>query len=153
MKVKDDSENWNEKRKRGIPKFWSRLEEMPPFSALTILDLGCGNGYLSLDMTVKGAAKVVGLDIMDINGDSISHAKKKLEEYPGFSNRVEFLCMDLKDYDPREQFDLVISRDAFEHILHLEDLLSEIVKCLKPRGRLYVRFGLLWNSPIAGIEG
>jgi len=147
MKLKDDAESWNERRRRGISKFWSRLVGRPSFDGLTILDLGCGSGYLSLDMASDGADKVVGIDI---DAESISYAQRKLREFPELSDKVEFLCMDLKGYDPRENFDLIVSRDALEHILNLETFLTEVIKRLKPRGRLYVGFGPLWNSPYGG---
>ena len=143
----DDSESWNEVRKKGIPKFWRRLGGRPSFSDLRILDLGCGGGYLSLDMVKDDAEKVVGIDIDE---ESIVSAKRRLNAFPELSERVEFLCMDLREYDPQEQFDLVISRDALEHIMNLEFFLLEVIKRMKPGGRLYVGFGPLWNSPYGG---
>jgi len=147
VNLKDHDESWNERRKRRISKFWLRLGGKPPLEGMTILDLGCGGGYLSLDMASNGASKVIGIDI---DADSISYARRKLKAFAELSDKVAFLCMDLKEYDPREKFDLMVSQDAFEHILNLETLLPEIIKRLKPGGRLYVGFGPLWNSPYGG---
>jgi len=102
VNLKDHDESWNERRKRRISKFWLRLGGKPPLEGMTILDLGCGGGYLSLDMASNGASKVIGIDI---DADSISYAQRKLKAFPELSDKVAFLCMDLKEYDPREKFD------------------------------------------------
>ena len=93
MKCLDDSDRWNEKRKKSVPKFWSRLGGQPSFAGLKILDLGCGGGYLCLEMARARAEKVVGIDIDE---DSISSAKRRLNKFPELSDRVEFFLREFR---------------------------------------------------------
>ncbi len=143
----DDSESWYEKRRRGIPLFWKRLGGIPSFNGLTVLDLGCDNGNMCFFIAKQGAKRVIGIDI---NAGSISFAKKKLEEQPKFKDKIEFICGELQKYNPGMKFDIIVSRDTFEHIINFNDVLNEVVRRLKPKGRLYVGFGPLWNSPYGG---
>ena len=53
--------------------------------------------------------------------------------------------MNLEKYDSREQFDLIVSRDALEHIMDLEGLLREVIKRLKPGGG-----DCMWGLPRYG---
>ena len=147
VKLTCDAKSWGEKRHRGIPKFWSRFGGMPSLKGLTVLDLGCGDGHLSIAMAEKGAKKVVGIDI----ADSIIFKKNYLRQhFPKLIGKVEFACLDLGDYDQENSFDLIVSRDTFEHILDLKGVLREISNRLNPSGRLYAGFGPLWNSPYGG---
>ena len=126
------------------PTFWSRLGGKPSFEGLTIMDVGCGTGSLCFDIANSGAKKVVGLDT---GKKDILKANKYLEEVPQFHNIIEFVDKDLSNYDDI-QFDYIVSRNAIEHIVPLKKLLKEMKKRLKPKGKIIVSSGSLWNSPL-----
>lgn len=135
---------WFRHGKSSNIKFWSRLGGQPDLSGLTVLDVGCGQGSLCLDMATAKAKKVIGIDL---NSPAIDFASRNLREnYPEWQSVVSFECRELSTL-PSDTFDIVVSKDAFEHVLDLRGLLENIKRCLKPGGRLFAGFGPLYNSP------
>ena len=93
---------------------------------------------------LSGAKKVIGLDI---NECLIEFAQENLEiNYPNLIQIVEFKNVNLKDYDKNIEFNYIISKDSFEHIIDLDNMLYEMKRRLKKMGRIYVGFGPLYNS-------
>ena len=129
--------------------FWSRLGQKPSFHGAKVLELGCGLGNLSVDIALAGANQVVGLDltVRDIEIATINVRRN----HPELRGRVEFLAVDLQDY-PTGDFDFIVSKDTFEHVLDLEMMLAQFHRLLKPGGKAYVGFGPLWHSPY-GFHG
>jgi len=126
------------------PRFWSRLGGQPDLAGKTALDLGCGHGSLCIDMAKAGAARVVGVDL---NERLIRFAQQNLQRnYPELADRVEFHCIDIADL-PEGDFDLMTSKDTFEHVMDLPKVLRDMRERLKSGGRLYAAIGPLWNSP------
>ncbi|CUU11272.1 MAG: class I SAM-dependent methyltransferase [Fimbriimonadales bacterium] len=126
------------------PRFWNRLGGQPDLRGKKVLDLGCGHGSLCVDMAKAGAARVVGIDL---NPRLIEFAKRNLEiNYPELLGRVEFYLVDIAEF-PEYEFDLMTSKDTFEHVMDLPKVLAAMRERLKPGGRLYAAIGPLWNSP------
>lgn len=124
--------------------FWSRFAPKPDLRGKVILDLGCGHGRLCLDMAEDGAQKVVGLDI---DQPKIEFARRNISlRHPEWQPVVSFVRGEI-DAMPDNTFDLVVSKDTFEHVHDLPGLLRGIRRCLNPGGRLYAGFGPLYNSP------
>ncbi len=141
--------NYLQNQKNTNEIFWSRFEEKPSFQEAKVLEVGCGLGSLSLDIAKAGASKVIGLDL---NTRDIEFAQTNLvQNYTQLQDKIKFIAINLRDY-PEENFDFIVSKDSFEHILDLEVLLQEITKRLKPGGKLYAGFGPLWHSPF-GFHG
>jgi len=100
----------------------ARVAEGPP--AQWILDAGCGNGWLA--SLYRDRHTVVGIDIADANLRRIQdlgiHAvKHNLDAALPFADGV---------------FDTVICSEILEHILCPDQLLREILRVLKPGGRV-----------------
>ncbi|MDO9541316.1 MAG: class I SAM-dependent methyltransferase [Kiritimatiellia bacterium] len=134
---------WFEDGKSSNIRFWSRFDAKPDFRGQVVLDVGCGQGSLCLDMARGGARKVVGTDI---DGPVIEFARRNLQaRYPEWQSVVSFKCCKL-DALPDNTFDLIVSKDTFEHVLDLRGLLGNIRRCLKPGGCLYAGFGPLYKS-------
>ncbi|NIR15594.1 MAG: methyltransferase domain-containing protein, partial [Desulfobacterales bacterium] len=100
-------------------------------NGLSILDAGCGNGYLCRLLAKKGA-KMVGVDI---SKRFIEIARQKEKEtplgilyYSGTLSNLEMLG--------NKRFDIVISNLALMDVLHLEKAMMEINRVLKEDGRL-----------------
>ena len=132
---------------RGIvenPKFWRRLGSKPELKGLTTLDVGCGHGSLCVDMAMSGAQRVIGVDLDE---SRISFARENLAvNYPALEGVVDFRCCDVSEV-PERDFDLVVSKDTFEHVVGLESCVGDIAGRMKPGGKLYVGFGPLYRSP------
>ena len=133
------------KREKEIqnPIFFFRFPNLT-FYNLKVLDLGCGHGALSIDIAEKGAAKVIGIDL-DKKRIDFANANLKIN-YEHFANKVSFIATDLKKHDKRN-YDIIISKASFEHIIDLDDLMLEIKNKLKIGGRLITGFGPLYSSP------
>ncbi|KYH29120.1 MULTISPECIES: class I SAM-dependent methyltransferase [Clostridium] len=80
---------------------------------LTILDCGCGKSYLSfvlnyyLTEVKKLKCHFIGIDY----SESVIKSSKKMAENLGYRN-MEFHAMDIKDYVPKRQINVVLSLHA-----------------------------------------
>jgi len=125
------------------PQFWSRLDISVDFKRCKVLDLGCGHGSMSVHMALKGAKKVIGIDI---NSKLINFSIENLSRnFSELENCIDFRCCEisqLSEYD----FDIMVSKNTFEHISNLEFVLSEMKKRLINGGNMYIGFGPLYNG-------
>lgn len=134
---------WFERGRSDNPRFWSRFPERPCFAQSVVLDLGCGRGSLCVDMAQAGAKSVVGLDI---DPRFIEFARRNLQQnYPELTRNIVYEAKSLKEFQDNV-FDIVVSKDSFEHINALPEVLDEVKRCLKPGGKLFAGFGPLYNS-------
>jgi SAM-dependent methyltransferase len=125
-------------------RFWARIGGKPDLTGKTVLDVGCGQGGLCIDLAQAGAEKVVGVDI---ESRVIEFARESTRlHYPDLLSRVDFRLIDLAGFDPSPQFDIIVSKDSFEHIVDIPAMFREMKQRLKPGGRLYIGFGPLYNS-------
>ena len=98
---------------------------------LTILDAGCGNGYLCRLLATKGA-RMVGVDV---SKKFIKIARRKEKEAPlGIVYHVGTLCR--LSMFKAETFDMVISNLALMDVLDLEEAIRELHRVLKKKRRL-----------------
>jgi SAM-dependent methyltransferase len=128
-------------------EFWRRFGREPDFAGNAVLDLGCGHGAMSIYAAQNGA-HVLGVDL---DTDRIEFAKRNVaEHHPELRDRVEFRAVDLVA-NPEERlaahFDIVLSKDTFEHVDDVAAMLSAIAGLLKPNGELWAGFSPLYWSP------
>ncbi len=101
---------------------------------MSILDLGCGWGSLSLFL----AERFPGSRIL-----SVSNSKPQREfilgrcRQRGIEN-VEVVTSDVNQFEPDRRFDRVLSIEMFEHVRNHELLLARIAGWLEPAGSLFV---------------
>jgi SAM-dependent methyltransferase len=128
-------------------EFWRRFGREPDFTGKTVLDLGCGHGAMSIYAAQNGA-HVLGVDLDD---DRIEFAKRNLAAHdPELSDRVEFRVVDLvanPEERLAERYDIVLSKDTFEHVENVEAMLVAIGGLLKRNGELWAGFSPLYWSP------
>lgn len=83
----------------------------------TVLDVGCGNGFLTFDIAKK-AKKVVGIDL---NEENIRFAKEK---FPAFN--IKYLIGNITKDIPNEKYDVIVLSNVLEHIENRIEFLDRI---------------------------
>lgn len=128
-KLVDDWSKKVENSRELVKDFKKRIGEP---AGLKLLDAGCGNGGLAIALTEAGA-RVTGVDIEE---ELIEIAKRQAAYY-GVS--PEFIL-----YNGRKLpfsgniFDAAASISVLEHTESPQEYLEEILRVLKPGGRLYL---------------
>lgn len=107
-----------------------------------VLDYGCGPGWQSVCLARLDTSRVVGLDIMP---EWLEHARDIAARF-GVAHKTEIRSG--WDNDLAGQFDIVISKDSFEHYRHPEEALAEMKTALRPGGKLFIVFSWPWYSPL-----
>jgi SAM-dependent methyltransferase len=96
-----------------------------------ILDLGCGSKpYESL---FTNASSYLGIDT-EVSGHDHSRSKADLY-YDG--KTIPF---------PDNRFDAVVSFEVFEHVFHIDELLCEVKRVLKPGGHVLMTVPFAWDE-------
>jgi len=111
-------------------------------SARRVLDLGCGNGAFSMELTARApAATVVGADL---SPEMLHVAQRRC------AGRVPVARADAAVLPFRSAaFDLVFMSHVLMLIADLDGCLAEIVRCLTPTGRLAATVGAgHWRSAL-----
>jgi ubiquinone/menaquinone biosynthesis C-methylase UbiE len=100
------------------------------------LEIGPGPGYLGLDWLKKTEeTRLKGLEISEA---MISIAQSNSAEY-GFLDRVEYVKGDAQRMPFEDNyFDAVFSNGSLHEWVHPEDILNEIARVLKPKGKYYI---------------
>ncbi len=102
---------------------------------LTILEVGCGRGYLSLELARKGH-DLLGIDL---NEEAIRIAYRTMMTDPYISGRgrLEYQVSDFAVWnDPERKFDLVIFNRALHHIPQPRKALEKVQSLLVPNGQV-----------------
>jgi len=115
-------------------------------SSAKTLDLGCGDGNLTLEISKKiGTSKIYGLEI---HGDSAKQCETK---------GIKTLQHDLNEPMPfdDESFDVVSASQVFEHLSHTDLFIREMYRILKPNGYAIISTPNLtaWHNIICIIFG
>lgn len=129
-------------------EYWQRMGKFD-FNGKRVLEIGCGNGAMAVNVVELGASEVVAIDIVE---DCIQFAKRYVPDlYPEVSDRITYRCISLADVSAKQsllgKFDVVISKDAFEHIDNLSQMMQQIASILRDGGALLTGFGPLYYSP------
>ncbi|MEL6163918.1 MAG: class I SAM-dependent methyltransferase [Cyanobacteria bacterium J06628_3] len=109
------------------------LEMCEPVAGMHILDLGCGEGYCSRELSRRSASTVYGIDL----SESMIAAARLQETEDNFGINYEVGCAtNLKQFDDC-QFDLVVAVFLFNYLTtaQTEQCMTEIARVLRPGGR------------------
>lgn len=116
-----------------------------------VLEIGCGEGGVLKAFTEERECNVVGVDL---DNQKLELARKMLAEELA-KGQAKFIHKNI--YDPefkeifRDKFDLIILKDAIEHIPEQEKLLSYLHTFLKPDGVIFFAFPP-WYMPFGGHQ-
>ena len=142
MLEKNDLDYFNYSRAENI-KFWKRLKQKPDFKNKTVLDFGCGHGALSIDIGLLGAKFTLGIDLEE---KLLNFAKKNLQKnFDTLDNKINFKKLDICKEEIDYKFDVIVSKDTFEHTVNLPEVLDKMYSLLNNDGKVYLGFGPLYN--------
>ena len=102
---------------------------------LRILDIGCGTGFMSLELAREGH-HVIGLDS---DAKAVNIAVRTMNSDPLVSERgpLEYECADFSAWEGSERnYDLVVISRTLHHIPQPEKALDKVHKLLAETGRL-----------------
>ena len=132
---------WNANNYKNHASFVSDLaidlvELLNPKEDEEILDLGCGDGTLSLEI-IKSKAKVIAVDL---SSDMVKKAQSK---------GIEAYKMDVTNLPYENKFDAVFSNAVLHWVKDKNKAIVNIHKVLKSKGRFISEFGGFGNlNPI-----
>ncbi len=125
-----------EKRRRKAAKILAVLRHVlgrPDLDGLSVLDVGCSQGFIADELAGAGATATYGVDI-DVPGLAVAHSR--------FGDRVRFVCaageaLPLED----GSVDVAVFNHIYEHVVDPEAVIADIKRVLKPTGVLYLGLG------------
>ncbi|HWP25684.1 MAG TPA: class I SAM-dependent methyltransferase [Xanthobacteraceae bacterium] len=121
-----------------IAKFKQKINEasLPP--GCTVIDLGCGDGYATVNVAAAfPTLRFIGIDWSE---DMLTLAKKRCEAYPGLAERVALLQGDMRrisDVLHGEKFEVFLTSRSLINLTHAEEqygAIAQIADHLKPGG-------------------
>jgi len=136
--IKEKETNyWNADHYTTHARFVSELalpvvELLDPQAGEKILDLGCGEGTLGLEIINRGAA-VYGVDLSE---EMVTQAR---------INGLEAERMSVADMSFKGEFDAVFSNAMLHWVREQERAVENIIKALKRGGRFVAEFGGMGN--------
>jgi ubiquinone/menaquinone biosynthesis C-methylase UbiE len=105
---------------------------LPPENPVSVLDVGCGTGEISLLLAEIGHT-VTGLDLSE---GMIQTAKKKSLEN---GLQIDYKCGDAENPPfHTESFDIIIQRHVIWTLPHPEEAINHWYQLLKPNGRIFL---------------
>ncbi|MCX9079354.1 MAG: cyclopropane-fatty-acyl-phospholipid synthase, partial [Candidatus Methanoperedens sp.] len=101
---------------------------------MTILDVGCGWGSLSLWI----AQHYPNCQVQAVSNSRTQQAFIQQRAYERRLTNITAHVADIVEFDTDQRFDRVLSIEMFEHMKNYEQLMGKIAHWLKPQGRLFV---------------
>ena len=118
------------------------LEAANVSAKMSILDVGCGPGYVSIAAADRGAVPIG----LDFSAEMIAIAKKR-------SPQIEFRQGDAQNLPfPDASFDRVVANFALLHLANPERAMAEARRVLKPGGRFaFTTWAKIFENPFVKL--
>lgn len=113
-----------------IKRLHQKLLSSIPKNARNILDVGCGNGWLSKAL-VSDSTNIISMDISSVNP---AKALKNTPHKNHFGLAADAFYIPLK----YESIDCIVASEIIEHIPNPKLFILELIKLLKPGGKLII---------------
>jgi len=99
---------------------------------LNILEIGCGNGWLSSGLSSISGSKVVGLDV---NLRELTHAARVFYKI----SNLQFIHEDIRSGILKdERFDIIVFAASIQYFRDVREILNLAVDHLNPKGELHI---------------
>lgn len=115
------------------------INRIPNISNSIVLDVGCGDGKITLQLLKK--MKNCVLDAIDISDSQLSVAKSILEGNDQKDNKINLLKKDLLDLSDAEKYDVIFSNSTLHWVKPITNAYLVIHNMLKSGGRIYIHQG------------
>ena len=100
--------------------------------ALEILEVGCGNGWLTAKLSGIPLSRLIGIDI---NGEELNQAKRVFSQI----ENLEFFNCSMQDEMFRDRkFDVIVFAASVQYFSSLEKVLNDSLKVLKRGGEIHI---------------
>ena len=100
--------------------------------SLEILEVGCGNGWLSAKLAAIPFSRITGIDI---NAEELNQAKRVFDQV----EHLEFFNCSLQDEIlSNHKFDIVLFAASIQYFSSLEKMLNDVLSRLNPGGEIHV---------------
>ena len=102
-----------------------------PLKNISILDIGCGGGLISVPMKRLGA-NVIGIDasLKNINVAKIFSKEKNLE--------IKYICSSPEKLKIKKKFDVLLMLEIVEHVDDINLFIKQSSKFLKKNGLMFI---------------
>ncbi|NNK50719.1 MAG: class I SAM-dependent methyltransferase [Xanthomonadales bacterium] len=115
---------------------------------MSILDLGCGWGSLSLWIAERfPKCSVTSVSNSKPQGKHI----RELAHQRGLEN-IEVLTEDMNYFEPRDEYDRIVSVEMFEHMRNYRELFSRLSRWLKPDGKFFMHIFVNRSIPYEFLD-
>jgi ubiquinone/menaquinone biosynthesis C-methylase UbiE len=115
-------------------------------SAASILEVGCGNGWLSHQLAAVPGSRVVGLDP---NFMELQQAARVFRRQPN----LKFIYGDFySDVLQGLSFDIIVFAAVIHHFPSLSQVLEEALPYLRPRGEIHILDSRLYPPDLAAFN-
>ena len=138
--LKSIGKELGEKRRSAV------LSLLTPQTKAAYLDLGCGDGDVTMTMATKlGTSSVFGIDIID----------SEIKKARGRGMKVSKADLDKKFPYRSNTFDVITAIQVIEHLFEVDTFVSDIYRVLKPGGTAVVSTENLssWHNVFALMVG
>ena len=96
-----------------------------------ILEIGCGGGWLSLELARNG---------LDVTGLDVSEKRLNIgKQYAERNNvKINYIKADINNYEFKESenYDVIVAWDSLHHFINLDIIMGKLKEILKPDGFL-----------------
>lgn len=99
----------------------------------SILDMGCGNGGVSLQF-----AKNNNLTLVDLSENMLTLAQKNA--HPDYKRNIKFICSSLSDFNPHEKYDVIFAIGLLAHVPSPNAAIAKLHSCLSEEGIMILQF-------------
>jgi SAM-dependent methyltransferase len=118
------------------PKKLNKLY-LPSLEGLSVLDIGCNEGFFCFEALKRGARRTVGLDRSKLN---IEKATKRAKDL-GLNNSAQFICQDWQKL-PDEKFDIVLLLSSLHYADDQFALIDKIMERVSDTGTFILECGI-----------
>ena len=109
-----------------------------------ILDVGCGNGVISLEYAKKN-----NLTMIDISAKMLELAREKAELL--HINNINYIESSIEKFDSKKKYDVIIAVGLLSHVTSIHSTIVQLNSLLQKNGNLIIQFSD-YNSIITKIN-